>query len=660
MALSKRKQKISDSLGSMVKSRFSVAQQANQEPHQRCLECLRLLDGKVDTQDDDDHDEAEEFRVAMNITGPLVRGIHALLAEILDPILAQPFVLKPTPVVTLPDDVTADLRQAITDNIEQLITMTGGNDQQFANIINEMVATTIAYYNEDAETRANNLTPIISDRLVDGGFSEEFSDWLLNFVSYPLAILKGPVSELDKVKVWHGTMMGYETQLIRKVRNISPFDIFPAPHARDLNSCEYLIERQRLDSSQLLDLIGAPGYDSDGIASVLEDYERYIIDYMTGNGNGDGSAPDSDPETSGVLEYNDGYYDTLIYYGKIRGRDLVEFGVEVEDDRRFYEAEIWVVDQTVIKAVLNPDELERRPFYATNFYSTPGKLWGKSIVEIVRDAQIQCTAAGRALVRNMGFASGPMGEVDTQRVTGEDDPTLIYPMMMKPTKGSSISNNPAYKFWTVPSLAQELLGVYDKFSAIAYELIGIPRMAFGQTQGASTIGRTSGGVAMVMNQASKPIKQAMKRAEKKVIEPIIQRFTDFELMYNPDESLKGDVNVRASGVEGLQEKEAQEGKLEWALQTIAPFAQNVQIPPEYFMRLFEKLLEHNGISTKGLPNFALQDAVSQDMASAQGGIAPETPAQPGGANPTAFLDGRSATAISTIGNMNNMSGLQNG
>lgn len=660
MVWTKKKEEISTALGTMVKSKFRSAQDANRIPHQRCHDCLRVLDGEIDTAQDEDFDETDEFKVAMNITLPLSEQVQSMMVDTLDPIKAQPFVLEPAPIAQLPEDVEADLQDAIIQNLTQILEQMGGDPSKLQNVLGQMYQTTLEYQQDEAKTRAASLTTVVNDKLSKSGFESAFDDFLQNFIVYPTGFMKGPVMMFSKVKSWNGNSMQVTDEMQRKVYTVSPFDIFPSPHARDLNTCEYVIERARYSSNDLLNMIGMPGFDSDGIAEVFEEHDSYIIPYTVGNSD---ARPDADDETDDPVSDDRGFYDVLIFNGKIRGADLVEYGIEVEDERRWYESELWVVDEIVIKAVLNPDELERRPYYAASMYLRPGELWGRSVVEVVRDAQLQCTAAGRALVRNMGFSSGPMGEVESQRVMGDDDPTEVYPLMMKPVKAGP-NGNPAYRWHNVPSLATELLAVYDKFTQIAYQLVGIPQVAFGNMQGMSTVGRTSGGISMVMNQASKPVKKAMRRVEGSVIEPMIQRFVDFELMYNSDDTIKGDVNVSATGIRGLQEQEKQEGRLEWALQSLAPFAKGVSVPPEYFMRLFTKLLQANGIDTKGLPDFAMQDAMQRDLGQLgllpNGGGGGQVPAQPGSPVAMAQLDGRSQNAIDTIGAQNNPTGLNNG
>ena len=639
-SMKKKKREINDELASMVKQKYQIAADANREAHQRALDCLNQMKGTLfDTLVDEGY---EHFRdIQMNITHPIVMGFKAMIAEILDPIMSQPFTLEPSPLVELPPDVAQRLRDAVRQRLPQLVQLAGGDQSKLMNIIDEFTSATRQYEFEAAQRAAERMTTSVRDKLLDADFEKEFNDWLYNFVVYPLAIIKGPFYVIDSKRKWGTFGLTFVDDMVMKVKNISPFDFFPAPKAKDPHTCPYVIERTRVHAGQLIDMAsGDDGYDEEAIDLALEEYDRYIIPYNVGNSE---SAPDSDPDISDAdTSKDDGYYDLLGFYGRIRGKALAMYGVEVEDERRFYVAEVWVLGGYVIKAILNPNDKGRRPFEVKAFSSTTGEMWGKSPVEIIRDSQRQCTVSGRALARNMEFASAPIGEVTARNVLGEDDPQEIYPMMMRAVSATT-GGQTVYRFYSVPSLAGELMGVYDKFYRVGFDLLGIPPLAFGDATGAATLGRTSGGVAMVMNQASKAVKQTMASVERDITKPLIQKFVDEEMIFNPDPSIRGDVEVQVNGVRSLAEKEAKEGSLEWAIQSLAPFAQGVQIPPEVIMRLIRELFEQRGIDTKGMPSFGMIDAVRDDMAD-QGLPAPTA----GGQDPTAQLDGRSQIAINQI------------
>lgn len=659
MKLTKRQERLNATLGEMVMARFHQSEQANLPYHRRCLRSRELMKGQIDKTPDPNESGID---VKMNITAPIVRSIHAQVEEIIDPIKEHPFVLKNGDIVSLPPQTQDELDDAIQENMQVILAATGGIPDDVEKLVSDMRQVALHFYKEQAEKAAENLRPEVNQKLRQAKFSQEFTDWVYNYVVYPTAIIKGPVLVAEKIKSWEGLSLVYKEAMIRRVYNLSPFNIYPSPNAKDLQSCEYVIERQRFTSSELMTMANTSGFDSKAILSVLKADSKYIVPYAV---IGEGREPDTQMAAYSDLT-NTGQYDVFVHYGRIRGEHLISFGIDVESEYMMYESEVWVTaNNTVIKAVLNNDPLGRRPFFHASFYNIPGEFWGGSVPEAIEDVQIQCTTAGRALVRNMELSSGPLGEVDISRVLGKQDPTELYPGKMIPVKKDTTnSNNRVYNFFAVPSLSQELWSIYSNAYAAAFDLIGIARLAFGDAQGVSTIGRTSGGVSMMLNQSVKPIKQPLLYAERHVIEPLIQRFVDLELMFNPDQSIKGDVNVEAVGVRGMQEQEQQQNAMQWALQSLAPYANGFSIPPEYIMRLVVSLFKQMSVPTEGLPDFSLSDAMMRDqsmqqqlmavLGGANGGAGQAPQQQPGGVDATANLDGRSAGAIDTINNMNNM------
>lgn len=638
-----KKSEINDNLAALVKSRFAIAESANLGAYERAKRCTKLMEGETLYTDV----EADELlaEMSMNITLPLVAGYLAMLEEILDPIIAHPFTLSPSPLVELPPDVEDEIRQVLEENLPSLVAMTNGDPSAIPKLKAALRETTKRVRDERAERAADRLTDVIRDRLKDAGFSNVLSEFLYDYLVYPTAIIKGVYYEMEPRKHWGTYGLEFEDELTAKVGLVTPFNILPAPHARDLQTCPYVIERMRMHSNDILDLLLSSAYDAEAISDVFDKYESFIIPYAC-DGGMNGRQPDEAESTYDMPE-DIGYYDILVHYGQVQGKYLEEYGVEVYDSRRLYEAEIWLIGDIVIRASLKTPGRQKRPFYAASHSKTPGKFWGKSAVEIIKDAQIQCTEAARSLARNMRYASGPMGEVDADRVLGEDNPEVMQPLMMRSVKGSA--GMPAYRFLKVPSLADELLGIYKAFSQEAYNLIGLPPIAYGNINGAATLARTSGGVAMVLNQASKPVKRSMRILENYTLKPLIQAFVDDELMSNTDPDLRGDVEVTVYGVQTIADKETKAGKLEWIMQSVASAVGSGLVDKDVFLRILRKVFEDSGIDTAGLPSFEFQDAVDRDINALNGGIppGPQPPTQ-GGMNPTADLDGRSQVAIDQI------------
>lgn len=638
-----KKAEINDNLAALVKSRFAIAESANLGAYERAKRCTKLMEG--DTLYTDVEPDELLAEMSMNITLPLVVGYLAMLEEILDPIIAHPFTLSPSPIVELPPDVEEEITQVLEENLPALLAMAGGDQSSVPKLRAALRETTKRVRDERAEKAAERLTDVVRDRLKDAGFSDALSEFLYDYLVYPTAIFKGVYFEMEPRKHWGTYGMEYTDELTAKVGLVTPFNILPAPHARDLQSCPYVIERMRMHSNDILNLIQSSAFDADAISDVFDTYDSFIIPYACDGGLG-GRQPDEEDSSYSSPE-DLGYYDILVHYGQVQGKYLEEYGVQVDDIRRLYEAEIWLIGDIVIRASLKTPGRQKRPFFTASHSKTPGKFWGKSAVEIIKDAQIQCTEAARSLARNMRYASGPMGEVDADRVMGEMNPEIMQPLMMRSVKGSS--GLPAYRFLKVPSLAEELLGIYRAFSQEAYNLIGLPPIAYGNMNGAATLARTSGGVAMVLNQASKPVKRSMRILEAFTIKPVIQAFVDLELMDNNDPDLRGDVEVTVYGVQTIADKETKAGKLEWIMQSVVSAVGAGLVDKDVFLRLLRKVFEDSGIDTAGLPSFDFQDALNQDIDALRGGIpVGANPPVEGGASPTGSLDGRSQVAIDQI------------
>lgn len=640
---SKKIKKLQDELASYVRHRFEEAKSAKAEEYERLKQCLQQVRG------DDQCDSCDDVRVDMNITSPIVRGVVGLLRDVFSNSIDNPFVIKSTPIAELNDNAKELASDMLQRSLEEIGFIQGGmTKEQAAEIGEELREALELESQETAERAAAAMNVLIQDNLRDADWVKEFGDFLYNFVVFPAAFMKAPCVKVTKQKDWEGNKMVIRDKIVRGVENISPFDIYPAPHAKTLDTAEFVIERRKMSKSELIDLYSVPGFHSDGIKEVYTEYPGgYIEPYEDGE-HGEEVTDDVDV---GVGEHDSaqGFYDTIGFYGSIRGDILETFGMKVGDVNRTYEAEIWMVNDIIIKANLNPDPLGRRPFFAASFEPIPGKIWGESPVSRLKGVHDVCAATIRALVRNMDYASGIQGEVDPERlVDSSDDPRLVQPNQIRLVDNDpKYGGQPTYRYYTIPDISQNLMTTFERFQQQGYEIIGIPRVAFGSSQNLGTVGRTSGGVAMVLNQASKSVKFALRIVEENIIEPVIQSFIDYHLMFSSNPAIQGDIRVYARGVSGIVEKENKEQKLEWVVQSISGWVgRNDEtgqpiVPGSAVRVLLAKLFESAGLDTEDIfPNYKLQ----QVMGSA-GASQPQTQPLVDGQ-----LDARSGAAMDAIAN----------
>jgi hypothetical protein len=248
--------------------------------------------------------------------------------------------------------------------------------------------------------------------------------------------------------------------------------------------------------------------------------------------------------------------ETIEFWGTINGQWMIEWGIKDPTimPEMEYEVNLWFTGGIVWKLILNPDPLGERPYEIASWEDVPHSFWGVAMPEIMRDTQIMCNAAARSLANNMALASGPQAEVTVDRLPDGEDLTEIYPWKIwQVTSDRTGGGQPAVRFFQPNMNADVLLSVFSTFARQADEVTGIPNYVYGSSA-VSGAGRTASGLSMLMDNASKGIKQAVANIDK-IVSGIVQRLYLHNMMFDTDPYIKGDFKVVAKGAIGLLHKE---------------------------------------------------------------------------------------------------------
>jgi hypothetical protein len=496
--------------------------------------------------------------VYMMITEVKCRAAESWLRDIMLDQGMPPWDLNPTTIPDLSPDTDMQIEQAFANKVLELLQSRGqAPTMEEMSELREMVAQDYRFrVLQEAQNRSDKMKHKIEDQFEQGGWADAFNEFITDLVTFPAAFVKGPVVRrqrvLGYVKVNGSTVVEATERLGPEFERVDPFRIYPEPGVRHIND-GYLFEHHHMSRMELADLIGVPGYDNDAIRKVLE----------VGNGqswiNEDVELQKEEQERL-YYAYNSPteMFDALEFWGKVSGEMLREWGLteeEVPDAAREYDANVWVVGNYVVKAVLNYDPLGEKPYCKTSFIKQPGAFWGRGIPEIIEDIQNICNAAARALVNNMAIASGPQVEVNLERIPPNEDITQLHPWKIWQTMNDPLgSSAPAVRFSQPDSRANELMAVYDRFARMADDHSGIPAYVYGDIN-VKGAGRTASGLSMLMGSAGKGIRQVVMHIDNDVIHPVVKRQFVYNMRYDPDEAIKGDVEIVPRGAINLAVKE---------------------------------------------------------------------------------------------------------
>jgi hypothetical protein len=546
-------------LAGYLRECWDAAQIAKRPIEYKMLRAMRQRNGEYEA------DKSRQIRaqggseIYMMITEVKCRAAESWLRDILLDQGEPPWDIVPTPIPDLSPNQTQEIQDAFANRVLEILQASGQapTAEEMAEV-KEMVSQDYRFkVLQDAHLRVDKMKLKIGDQFAQGGWEAAFNDFITDLVTYPSAFVKGPVIRRQRALGWTTDESGRTVvepieRLAPEFERVDPFRIYPEPGITTIDE-GYLFQHHPLSRMELADLIGVPGYDEDAVRKVLD----------IGNGQ---SWISEDIELSKNEEERKYYsymrptevFDALEFWGKVSGKMLVEWGMaeeDVPDQAREYDANVWIVGNYVIKAILNYDPLGQKPYAKASFIKCPGAFWGKGIPEIIEDVQSVCNAAARALVNNMGISSGPQVEVNLDRIPPNEDITQMYPWKIWQTTNDPVgSSAPAVRFTQPESNAQVLMGVYEKFSRLADEHSGIPAYLYGdlETQGA---GRTASGLSMLMGAAGKGIRQVVGYIDSDVIKPIVQRQFVYNMRYDEDESIKGDAEIVARGAVNLAVKE---------------------------------------------------------------------------------------------------------
>jgi len=496
--------------------------------------------------------------IYMMITEVKCRAAESWLRDILLDQGTPPWDIQPTPIPDLSPVQSKEVQDVFANEVLSIVQNTGQAPTPSDMMeLREMIAQDYRFkVLREAQNRSDKMKIKISDQFAQGGWAHAFNEFITDLTTYPCAFIKGPIVRRQRALGWrqeNGKTIAEATERIApEYERVDPFHIYPEPGITDIDE-GYVFEHHPLTRMALSDLIGVPGYDEDAIRKVLE----------TGNGS---SWINEDVRLVKEEEQRKYYtqmrpteiYDALEFWGRVSGKMLLEWGMteeEVPDEAQEYDANVWVVGNYVIKAVLNYDPLGQKPYCKSSFIKVPGAFWGKGIPEVIEDVQSICNAAARALVNNMGISSGPQVEVNLERIPPNEDITQLYPWKIWQTTNDPMgSSSPAVRFTQPEDNANTLMAVYERFSRLADDHSGIPAYVSGDlnVQGA---GRTASGLSMLMGSAGKGIRQIVMHIDNDVIKPIVHRQYVYNMRYDPDESIKGDAEIMPKGAVNLAVKE---------------------------------------------------------------------------------------------------------
>jgi hypothetical protein len=431
----------------------------------------------------------------------------------------------------------------------------------------------------EAVRAAKNMERLMRDQTIQMNFDKTMLSFFHDMVTYPAAILKGPILTKRPLFEWRGNRRVQVIKDTLDAYRVSPFDFKPSPDSPDTQRGTFVLERFRLTKRALAAARGQKYWINEGIDAVLRMYARGTVNWLTEN-------MDANPEIDRRLTSlaDDMTIDAIDHYGIVSGRELRPYGFSA-DEKEFYEARVVMCGyQTLAVRVVGEANSQMRPYHSTSYEKMGEQFWNQCPVMKLRTIQRSANAALRSQIRNMAFSSGPMAEIDLSRVqrfvSKLEDLTRIEPFQARLVDPDMMNGGrPAYQFTNVPATMVPLLKTIEYYMKLADDVSNIPSYAQGET-GLQGAGRTFRGFAAVFAQALKVFKMPVQNMDVDLFQPFSEMLYNYNMENSTDDSVKGDAKTYARGAQGLVEREMAEQKSLETMQIVAQMAPAfIQVAP---------------------------------------------------------------------------------
>ena len=574
---------LAGSIVGLVQKHYKKASDARETEETRWIQAYRNYRGLYGP--DVQFTSTEKSQVFVKVTKTKVLAAYGQIAEVLFGSNKFPITVDPT---SLPEGVEESVHFESNENIKKaqnpsteetkllpgetkaaLKERLAGLKDKLAPVEDQLkkgvgsTPTQITFH--PAMVSAKKMEKKIHDQLEESNANKQLRVAAFECALFGTGVMKGPFAIDKEYASWDEEGEYSPTiKTIPQTSSVSLWNFYPDPDASNMDEAEYVVERHKMSRSQIRALKRRPFFRKNAIDLAVADGESYIKEWWEQAMEDD--AQESKAERFEVLEFW-GSVDTEV----LEGHDI-DIPEELADMDQL-NVNIWVCNGKVLRLVMNPFTPSIIPYYAVPYEVSPYSLFGVGIAENMDDTQTLMNGFMRMAVDNAALSGNMLIEVDeTNLVPGQD--LSVYPGKVFRRQGGAPGQ--AIFGTKFPNVSSENMQMFDKARVLADESTGFPSFAHGQT-GVQGVGRTASGISMLMSAANGSIRNVVKNVDDYLLAPLAKAFFNFNMQFDYDDEIKGDLDVKARGTESLMANEVRSQRLMQFLGVVqnpvlAPFA----------------------------------------------------------------------------------------
>ena len=550
-ALSAQRETDLAALGQSLDKKFRDNETKRQYIELRWLEDLRQYHGRYDADVESAIVEAKGCTLFLNITKPKTHAFSARVMDMVLPTDEKNWGLEATPVPELATSKQPD-EQAIDPATQQPM----ATDQGHPVLQKDLDSAT----KTEADERAEKMEDEVADQFAEADYNAVQRKAIDQMAKLGTSVVMGPFIK-DEWRVKWEPLVDPTTKKTHYQRKLVPnedkrpslqwvdvWDFYPDMTANEPKGWAFSFVQQFANEHQLRKMAKQFNWIEEQVDKVLETTPFNIRSLTWMNELKQLS------ETSNVL---DNRYRVLRYYGEIDRDDLRLVGKDPDKlgvtDITY--AVVWMCAGIILKIDLNPLDSGEMPFSVAYCDKDEASPFGSGIPRLMRGEQESANSSWRMLHDNGGLSVCPQTVMKVNSVIPADGDPHMRPKKVWYVGDDVQDIGRVFAQFSVDSHQEELTNLLQLGIRFADDVTQLPLLMQGDQ--APHITQTAQGMSLLYNASTVVLRRSVKLYDDHMIVPLVGRFYDWNMQFNPRDDIKGDFRAIARGSSTLLDKEQQ-------------------------------------------------------------------------------------------------------
>lgn len=443
------------------------------------------------------------------------------------------------------------------------------------------------------EERAKKMSTLISDELAADDYRQKQKEQIKSGIRYGLGVIKGPMTEsytvnetvhesggathkmLDYIKGMFGGMpqgQGTWKQIqATKYRPVSQFtpiwNFFPDMTAIEFGKCNFVYELNSMTKHELRGLAKRGDFLTDSIIEILK--ASPDGNYKLRSWENTLQTLDANSEQK-ITTKN---YEVLERNGYIDGSILFDSGIIKEEDvENEVFCNVWICGGKIIKVLVWPEKVMATltDLYHLFYYERDEtSVFGTGLPRIIRDRQLAINAGERHLLNHAAWLVGPCGEINLSLLHPDSAATAsdFGPLKFYGKVGyGNDANSKVLNLYHIEDRVGSLVNLlsYQKTQGDAES--SLPSYLFGSPS-AGGGDETAKGISVRFSNLIDFIKDLAKNFDEANTSYTYSIYK-WNMEFHPDDTVKGDMDIKAIGSAQALVKDAIGEQLSFFLQSM--------------------------------------------------------------------------------------------